>query len=103
MRVKPDAPGPSAAKVIRWSISTSGFRSLYTGLSASLLRQMSYSLVRLGAYEALKVRMSESGRPSTLKLLLAAAVVGVYSHVIASALTLQSDWWPGRYCRESGW
>lgn len=53
----------------------SGFRSLYTGLTASLLRQMTYSLVRLGSYESAKVRMSVDGPPSTGQLLVAAAIV----------------------------
>lgn len=33
-----------------------GVRGLYVGLSASLCRQMSYSLVRFGAYDALKAQ-----------------------------------------------
>lgn len=49
---------------------------MYTGLSASLLRQMTYTLVRLGSYEEMKRRMSENGKPSAGKLLLAAGVTG---------------------------
>ncbi|PPR00258.1 hypothetical protein CVT24_005006 [Panaeolus cyanescens] len=67
---------PSTISVIRSSISQSGFRSLYTGLSASLLRQMTYSLVRLGAYEEIKSRLSRRSKPSTIKLLLAAGLAG---------------------------
>lgn len=61
---------------IRASLSENGLRSIYTGLSASLLRQMTYSLVRIGSYEDMKRRMSENGKPSTGKLLLAASVAG---------------------------
>lgn len=46
--------GRSISAVVKLTLSESGFRSLYTGLSASLLRQMSYSLVRLGSYEKIK-------------------------------------------------
>ena len=48
--------------VIRHSVAQSGIRSLYTGLSASLLRQMTYSLVRLGSYESMKSSLSENGK-----------------------------------------
>ncbi|KAK1921622.1 mitochondrial carrier [Papiliotrema laurentii] len=39
-----------------------GFRALYTGLSASIFRQMTYSVVRLGAYDALKQTLSKQGK-----------------------------------------
>jgi len=38
-----------------------GVRGLYTGLSASIFRQMTYSITRLGAYDALKARLSQDG------------------------------------------
>lgn len=62
--------------VIRQSVAQSGIRSLYTGLSASLLRQMTYSLVRLGSYESIKSTLAEKGKPSPGKLLLAAMLAG---------------------------
>ena len=40
------------------------------------MRQMSYSLVRLGSYEAIKQKLSAERRASTGKLLSAAAVAG---------------------------
>ncbi|KAJ7596777.1 mitochondrial carrier [Mycena floridula] len=69
----PGVKHPSAFAMIRTSISRSGFTSLYAGLTASLLRQMTYSLVRLGSYEEIKSRISH---PSTPQLLIAAAVAG---------------------------
>jgi len=67
----------SVINVLRSSVVEQGFfRGLYTGLTASLMRQMSYSLVRLGSYEAIKQRISARGQPSTSQLLLAAAVSG---------------------------
>ena len=54
-------------------MAETGISSLYTGLSASLLRQMSYSLVRLGTYESIKSKMTN---PSSAELLAAAAFAG---------------------------
>ena len=67
---------PSTLAVISTSISQSGFKSLYTGLSASLMRQMSYSMVRLGVYEKMKSQLSKDGAPSNVNLLLAAILAG---------------------------
>ncbi|KAF5311781.1 hypothetical protein D9619_003119 [Psilocybe cf. subviscida] len=72
----PGSKRPSTVSVIRSSISHAGFRSLYVGLSASLMRQMSYSLVRLGSYEKMKAQLSPDGKASTSKLLVAACVAG---------------------------
>ncbi|KAL0581377.1 hypothetical protein V5O48_000641 [Marasmius crinis-equi] len=66
----------STFSVIRSSISEFGFRSLYTGLTASLMRQMSYSLVRLGSYEEIKSRISQHHKPTTPEVLLAGCVAG---------------------------
>lgn len=66
----------SAFSVIRTSVSELGFRSLYTGLTASLMRQMSYSLVRLGSYEEMKSQIAKRHRPTTPELLLAASFAG---------------------------
>lgn len=68
--------GPSTFSILQASIAQSGLRSLYTGLSASLLRQMSYSLVRIGSYEKLKAKLSHDGRPRTIHLFLAASLAG---------------------------
>lgn len=79
MQTIPSVPGakrPSTFSVLRMTVAESGVRSLYTGLTASLLRQMSYSLVRLGTYESMKEQLSKSGRPDSGKLLLAAMAAG---------------------------
>ncbi|EPQ61130.1 mitochondrial carrier [Gloeophyllum trabeum ATCC 11539] len=68
--------GPSTFTVLRFSIAEAGIRSLYTGLTASLMRQMSYSLVRLGSYEKIKYALTTDGSASTTELLLAAALAG---------------------------
>ena len=67
----------SILRVLQTSVSEYGiFRGLFTGISASIMRQMSYSLVRLGSYEAIKQRLSGNHRASTAKLLSAAALAG---------------------------
>jgi solute carrier family 25 (mitochondrial dicarboxylate transporter), member 10 len=76
LRLKDGSKRPSTFSVIRYSIGKEGLRSLYTGLSASLLRQMTYSLVRIGSYEEMKRRMAQTGSSSTGKLLLAASAAG---------------------------
>ncbi|KAF9243776.1 mitochondrial carrier [Melanogaster broomeanus] len=72
----PSVPRPSMLGTIRTSFLEEGLRGIYTGLSAALLRQMTYSLVRLGSYEEMKRCMSKDGQPSTGKLLLAAGAAG---------------------------
>jgi dicarboxylate transporter 10 len=57
-------------------VQQSGMGSLYVGLSASLLRQMSYSLVRLGAYDAMKSQLSKDKQATTGSLFLAACLAG---------------------------
>ena len=66
----------STLAVMRSSIILSGYRSLYAGLSASLLRQMSYSLVRLGTYEKIKTNLLGDGKLSLGHILLAACLAG---------------------------
>ena len=79
MQTLQSAPGVKQASlfaVLRVSLSESGFRAIYTGLTASIFRQMTYSLVRLGSYEQMKYRLSRDGRNSSGRLLLAAMVAG---------------------------
>ncbi|KAI1132525.1 putative dicarboxylate carrier protein [Nemania abortiva] len=51
-------------------VRTSGPRGLYDGLTASLLRQMTYSTVRFGVYEDLKRRFTPEGQKPTIPLLI---------------------------------
>ncbi|KAF4797431.1 Mitochondrial dicarboxylate carrier [Turdus rufiventris] len=57
-------------------IRTDGFLALYNGLSASLCRQMTYSLTRFGIYETAKKHLSQGSQgppPFYQKVLLGAA------------------------------
>lgn len=54
-----------------------GVRGLYTGLTASIFRQMTYSIVRLGAYDKLKTEMAKGGKKlSTLDMVMCASGAG---------------------------
>jgi solute carrier family 25 (mitochondrial dicarboxylate transporter), member 10 len=65
-----------------------GFLAMYNGLSASLLRQATYSTVRFGVYEELKEVYSEPGKPLSLgQLILMASVSGWYIYYYRQHLT----------------
>ncbi|KDQ20457.1 hypothetical protein BOTBODRAFT_26464 [Botryobasidium botryosum FD-172 SS1] len=72
------AANPTMFRTLAYTVSTTGVRSLFTGLSASIMRQMSYSLVRIGSYESIKRRLTQGldGPPPTSRLVLAAALAG---------------------------
>lgn len=72
----PGAKPPSMFFVLRKSFLQQGMRGVYTGLTASLLRQMTYSMVRIGSYEEMKRQLSQNGKPSSASLLAAACLAG---------------------------
>ncbi|KAG6223815.1 hypothetical protein E4U26_004271 [Claviceps purpurea] len=55
-------------------VKTDGISALYSGLSASLLRQLTYSTVRFGVYEDLKARYTRTSGEPTFPVLSAMAV-----------------------------
>jgi len=54
-------------------VKSNGFRGLYNGLSASLLRQISYSTTRFGFYEELKSSSTTATSTPSMPLLIAIA------------------------------
>ncbi|PHH76153.1 hypothetical protein CDD82_4124 [Ophiocordyceps australis] len=65
-------------------VRNDGFLALYNGLSASLLRQLTYSTVRFGVYEELKSRYkSPTGREPSFPMLTAMAVTSGFLGGIA--------------------
>lgn len=54
-------------------VKHAGPRGLYNGLSASLLRQITYSTTRFGIYEDLKARFTPAHQTPSLPLLIALA------------------------------
>lgn len=68
----------STIQVLRSTVATDGVRALYTGISASVLRQMTYSLTRFAAYDRLKgLMLQQSGaKPSLGTTIVAAGIAG---------------------------
>ncbi|CAO1632501.1 unnamed protein product [Parajaminaea phylloscopi] len=62
-RMQNAAEKRSMLQVLAKTARKEGIQGLYVGLSASLSRQMSYSLVRFGAYDALKEMASKDLAP----------------------------------------
>ena len=62
---------------------TDGPRALYSGISASLLRQLTYSTVRFGVYEEAKARYKKSGREPTFPILTGIAMASGFLGGIA--------------------
>lgn len=54
-------------------VKNNGFRGLYNGLSASLLRQITYSTTRFGVYEELKASCTTATSTPSMPLLIAIA------------------------------
>ncbi|KAK5073067.1 Mitochondrial dicarboxylate transporter [Lithohypha guttulata] len=78
----PDAP-KSMLGTFGHVFKNEGLMGLYNGLSASLLRQLTYSTVRFGVYEDLKIRFAPeptldnpNPKPSTLNLVLQSSLAG---------------------------
>lgn len=71
--------GNGLLKLAKSTVKHNGVRSLYSGLSASLARQATYSTVRFGTYDLLKNNFTEEGKvPSFPMKLLYAGVGGVF-------------------------
>lgn len=75
-------PGTASKATMFGTLSSSirnlGIRSVYTGISAALMRQMSYSMVRFGCYEHMKSIITEGGkkRPTAIQLVVAGGIAG---------------------------
>lgn len=62
-----------------------GVRALYRGLSASQLRQLTYSMTRFGVYEELKSRLTGPGtQPSFPTLVAMASISGVVGGIVGN-------------------
>lgn len=80
VKVRLQVRGPDAPKTMNGTVMhilrSEGFSGLYAGLSASLLRQMTYSTVRFGVYEELKqraIKRSPDGKQPGFPTLVAMA------------------------------
>ncbi|GME90737.1 unnamed protein product [Ambrosiozyma monospora] len=78
-------PGDNLIKVAVRLVKNEGVLAAYSGLSASLLRQATYSTARFGVYEELKERMTKAGvQPSGIKLLGASMFAGAVGGLIGN-------------------
>lgn len=79
-------PGQSLASMVYQIITKEGFFKIYSGLSASLLRQATYSTARFGIYEFLKETYTEKYHttPSTGILLPMSMVAGALGGLIGN-------------------
>jgi len=62
-------------------VKTDGYAGLYKGLSASLLRQLTYSTVRFGIYEKLKEGISQRRKPSLPQLIAISSTAGFFGGI----------------------
>ncbi|KAJ5129407.1 uncharacterized protein N7515_005446 [Penicillium bovifimosum] len=82
VKVRLQTRAPDAPKTMLGTfghvVKNNGFTGLYSGLSAAMLRQITYSTTRFGIYEELKSRIStpEAGTPSMLTLIGIASASG---------------------------
>lgn len=68
---------------------TPGFRGLYDGLTGTLLRQMTYSLMRFAAYDHIKAELHQGpGPPPAWKLALAGSCAGGMAGMIGNPAEL---------------
>ncbi|RSH83370.1 Mitochondrial dicarboxylate transporter [Apiotrichum porosum] len=61
VRLQTASTKTSLSAAVKDTVAHKGIRGLYTGLTASIFRQMTYSLTRLGAYDVIKDYMSNNG------------------------------------------
>ncbi|PVH70626.1 MC family mitochondrial carrier protein [Cadophora sp. DSE1049] len=99
---QPEAP-KSMLRMLPYIISNEGFRGLYAGLTAALMRQMTYSTTRFGVYEDLKYRyqpqptaLNPHPKLSMPKLILLSGISGFIGGVVGNPadvlnVRMQSD------------
>ncbi|KAK2596231.1 Mitochondrial dicarboxylate transporter [Conoideocrella luteorostrata] len=79
---KGDAPKSMSGTFVH-IVKTDGPLALYSGISASLLRQLTYSTVRFGVYEEIKSRYTKYGREPSFPVLAAIAATSGFLGGIA--------------------
>ncbi|OCF32538.1 solute carrier family 25 (mitochondrial dicarboxylate transporter), member 10 [Kwoniella heveanensis BCC8398] len=62
VRMQTSTTKTTFSHAVRGVLQQNGVRGLYTGLTASIFRQMTYSVTRLGAYDMMKAMMSDGGK-----------------------------------------
>ncbi|ODO08671.1 mitochondrial dicarboxylate carrier [Cryptococcus wingfieldii CBS 7118] len=72
-----------AYMAVKGVVKHDGVRGLYTGLTASIFRQMTYSVTRLGVYDLMKNQMSNNGQKklTTGDMVICASTAGALGGV----------------------
>lgn len=74
---------------IKRTVHNFGIRGLYDGLTGTLLRQMTYSLMRFAVYEDMKVRIhTDPGPPPAWKMAAAGSIAGGIAGVLGNPAEL---------------
>ncbi|KAJ6220883.1 hypothetical protein RDWZM_006695 [Blomia tropicalis] len=79
-----DGSRPTLLSTTSKIISNDGFLSLYNGLTASLLRQLTYSTTRFGIYEVAKQQLSSDGNVPFYQRVILAGISGAAGGVVGS-------------------
>lgn len=77
----------TSVQVIKKIITNEGVTAMYTGLSAGLLRQATYTTTRLGVYSWLFETFSQEGKPPSF---LAKAALGMAAGMVGAFVGTRS-------------
>ena len=69
---------------LRKTVATAGLRGLFDGITGTWLRQMTYSMVRLGSYDEIKRWLSGSETPTASTVLIASGLAGGLGGVVGN-------------------
>jgi solute carrier family 25 oxoglutarate transporter 11 len=72
----PSAKGASQIGIAKQIFATEGVSGLYRGLSAALVRQATYTTLRLGTYDVIKELICKDGKESFLQRVISASGAG---------------------------
>ncbi|KAI8069689.1 mitochondrial carrier domain-containing protein [Gongronella butleri] len=64
-------------RTMRHIVHKEGFRALYTGMDASMLRQATYSTIRFGLYDQFKWLLAGHEKPTFRQLLVCSTAAGI--------------------------
>jgi solute carrier family 25 oxoglutarate transporter 11 len=72
----PQVHGVSQLGIAKQIVASEGFAGLYRGLSAAMVRQATYTTLRLGFYDVIKHKVAPDGKESLPALVVSAAGAG---------------------------
>ncbi|TYJ56946.1 mitochondrial dicarboxylate carrier [Cryptococcus floricola] len=83
IRMQTSTTRTTFVQAVKGVVKHDGVRGLYTGLTASIFRQMTYSVTRLGVYDLMKNQMSNNGQKklTTGDMVICASTAGALGGV----------------------